>query len=129
MLDSGYITNLKDNIYKVPNYEVYSYFFEKISPFWLKKHFPKLNIDSFKNSFENTEEFGKTFQEEPFDKLIYRNFSENYFKVMATLPFYTHDQINNKHKKYIEQHPIERKGIDILLTLNLTISYVHTIYK
>lgn len=115
LLHSGYITKFKDDFYKIPNYEVYSNFFIKLLPLWLKRRFPDINIKSLINEFENTEAYGNVFHKEFLDRLIFGDYKEKYFQLLATLQFDILSPGKAKHKKYNKQQSIKDKRIDILL--------------
>lgn len=116
LLHSGYITNIKNNIYKIPNLEVKSYFFDKILPSLLDKHYPNQESNLLLTTFESVQEYGKAFQQKIIDKNIHLNYYEFFFQTTTIAPFIKLSSRGVKHKIDIEQRTDEGNKIDVLLT-------------
>lgn len=116
LLHFGYVTNSKDCICKIPNYEVSSYFFSVFVKAWLKRHIPESNLSFILTSFEEIQKYGYEFQDEILNKMVYGKYSESFFETLVIIPFVFKIHIEPKHKVYIENQIRENTRIGILLT-------------
>ncbi|OMJ65470.1 hypothetical protein SteCoe_38156 [Stentor coeruleus] len=117
LLHSGYITKSKNGFYRIPNYEVQSYFFEHFITALLKKRIPKSSIPLILIDFEDTQKYVDKFQKEFLNKLVYGKYlGSSYFQTLVVIPFFFKSTEQPKHRIYVEKQTEAKMKIDILLT-------------
>eukprot|EP00919_Chromeraceae_sp_WS-2016_P042848 GHVR01102446.1.p2 GENE.GHVR01102446.1~~GHVR01102446.1.p2 ORF type:complete len:156 (+),score=16.42 GHVR01102446.1:2464-2931(+) len=68
LLQAGYLTYVKKNLYKIPNFEIRKYFYGKLLPIWIDKKFSyKIDsgdkiIDQLAQNIDNKEDYKNTIQ-------------------------------------------------------------------
>jgi hypothetical protein len=119
MMDAGYLTNVADDVYRLPNKEIIEIFHKEIALEWWKIRMPYLTNASYVDKeIEDIKMFCLSFQQKILDKIIIDGTPEYVFKSLLYFSSYNSIKRLQKYRVFLERSTEQKKRIDMALIPN-----------
>lgn len=113
---SGYLTHVEKNLFKIPNKEIKSYFYDDLLKVWLNKLNFRLSLANMINlNIENINDYKNGFQKHVLYGIGLESVNESLFQSLTILPFMECVDDKRKYIHELEKGASTHSDIDILL--------------